>query len=1039
MLWMSLSKAEDHNRKQAEEIRRLEERVSEQLHESKESLSKMHDLEARLADKSMSYDRVSQSHRDLETDVSEAKLRLTDALNGRAALQTEIDRLNIELTQARNLHGSAVSAMKVKEAEVASLKNQIDIHLIRVSEFEKQIGQHMGRISFLEGELSKTSETSRGVTIEANKNTERLISMSVELAAQRERTAHFENLYKVHFTRATELENAALEQRQNAEKLQKDLEDNATRTAQLQDLVRVHSERADNFEKQAIENAGKAANLAQSSSSTRLQITQLEKDITSKLDTIGALNAEIDGLKKRLAESESRYLLVNETHINVVSNLERSIKENELSASQLKADLADKSALLVGLQNQIAQLTVSLDHEKLSAARLRQERDGHRDQAQKFSTELDQLAKLHDSCKGQVIELESLRNQLEDAKRRGEDAEVVKRDLVITQSRIEEISVLQRELDDAKRRLQDLVIVKQELALAQNRLSEMEVLRIRNQELQDQLAAFDRVQAENEKLRNRCSALEPVEQEYECSKLRTSKLESDLAAVEAALSEARKLNDVKFANPPMMTREVTTTETAYLDALESQLENRSIDERPDVPAKDEWVAYYRQYTAQLTYERDALRREVEALRAQLMMRREQKVVVERTINNQNSRESLRSGPRPVDQILSQLFAQDSDESFFKRRRGQSKSSSKPATNDTASSVASSATPVPASVFTHRASDSKLIPSMLRTGSRSALMPGAQELEMKTRKIEELELQLHSLSSDSTRTVRELEFKIASLEAEVARLRNMASIANSSPPHTPPHSPAVDRRGLHVSIPGRFQGEFAAPHDSMSVTTSATVNSQSFNAINNNYNPSGYTYLPPGSRGFNRQQSAEADLGKRSVGTSPVSRSVGTGPARAFTTHPPTTTVSGVTSTFSTSSSTAQHPRTYSENQDSSVEGAGDEFFLPSVVYDDKGTGTCREGDGMNNMKQVSIMSSREYIETLRRQVVELEVMLSQCRRRILDLQNKVQALEVANGNSQAELMEAKRQLDIAIDARQQAEERLSSLKKKKWKWPKRGH
>lgn len=109
---------------------------------------------------------------------------------------------------------------------------------------------------------------------------------------------------------------------------------------------------------------------------------------------------------------------------------------------------------------------------------------------------------------------------------------------------------------------------------------------------------------------------------------------------------------------------------------------------------------------------------------------------------------------------------------------------------------------------------------------------------------------------------------------------------------------------------------------------------------------------------------------------------------------------------------------------SSFEG---NYFLPSVFYNESvppginpsevGTSSC--GSSVlkvhpflrvlsTQMKRVSSLSSREYVELLRRQLAEVEVSEGRGRRKIIELQEKVAQLEVAAATARNDALEAQR-------------------------------
>ncbi|KAJ3412585.1 Kinesin-like protein kif21b [Chytridiales sp. JEL 0842] len=861
------------------------------------------------------------------------------------------------------------------------------------------------------------------------------------------------------------------------------------------------------------------------------------------------LQKDIDSLRFELAEAESRLkevdTLKEQLTLSQSQIQQAEVYKHELNRLQSELELSKKRI-------------VEIDSLKEELSRAQSEAHD----AEVFKTELAQMRVELARTLELVKDVDLLKENLNLAESKAQKVDSLQEELQQLQLQLQDIGKLQMELEDARGAVKEVVIlkaqidlvsqsrdslqkdlersllvqaemesVKSELLDAKALLVDLDNLKTQCEDLKQQADEVGKLKAENLVLAERIAEMNATMEGYIESKAQVLKLESEVSALEKSLEDARQLAALKSAEIVVDSREATTAETSYLDALEYDVDASLNDVKAGLPpapvALKETIVRDSSEFQVLEAERDEASKKVELMESEVGRLKESLSQLETasglTLATVKQLEaSIESLTKERDMLIEQVAALkaalvEKEEMLVKFAKEEQ---SLPKRRDVA-------------VVTD---ESKVLAGMPQDADRdlARIATLTQELGAKEQRIEDLEAILQELSSKSKATIRQLESKVSSRDAEIARLSstsrldaprssvNTSSASASmmltpsgsptqvpvqyntdqksgrlvaSPPSSPPSkqfvgiyrdsvgsnmsytavNSASSSHHQNVSRVGSPQHQHASNGAFQKYQEQPPQQGQSPPQMHHQQQPLQHHHQPLHHRQLQQQHAHHAQYGthldsriQRTASMGPhmepegskrmhvppmsLSRSVGPHLMRMPSSPTSLTAPNGQQQPLIIDATRRSAAQSMYSAQQEEVEGGvrppspassyeGGDYFLPSVFYNELVENDALPADNpsfrprfqiLNSMKRISSMSSREYVDVLRRQVVDLEVILGQYRRRILDLQARVGALEVSNSTCQSELLEAKRHLGAAIEARRRTENRYRDLQRKKW-------
>ncbi|KAJ3218419.1 Kinesin-like protein kif21b [Dinochytrium kinnereticum] len=502
-LWRSLAKAEDHSRKQAEEIRRLEDRLAEQHHnlaQAKDDIATMeattfktlHSFKEASAQLAASRDEVKVlkvNVKQLEEQVEKlltvehpvileseesrsrslsSELPASDQNSNIESLQKELalsvesirlmearckdldDSLKKSITECESLRSVVIS----KDSQIEGLKRELSSHAqtigsleVRCSEVDDSLKKSLHECDSLRSTCDKVTAEMEGLQKEVALSTHKIGIMESRCG---ELETHLKrSLAEVESFRLVRAEMSSKDSQ--IESLQKEL----VSSTQSIKILEVRCSELDDSLKKSIGESLSLRTLCEEASSKEVQIKSLQQELTLSAQSVKALEGrcgELEGfLKTSLSESESLRSLSDEVH-SKDSQIDALYKEVSTSAKNMETlevrcrELEDSLKISRG---EIDSLRLLCDKAISKDSQIDALQKELALSSQSLMTQEARCRELDGSLKKCLGECESLRLQCNEVNARHSQVEILEKELATSATNLENLGLRCNALEES--------------------------------------------------------------------------------------------------------------------------------------------------------------------------------------------------------------------------------------------------------------------------------------------------------------------------------------------------------------------------------------------------------------------------------------------------------------------------------------------------------------------------------------------------------------------------------------------------------------
>ncbi|KAJ3110531.1 hypothetical protein HDU96_006501 [Phlyctochytrium bullatum] len=1071
-LWRSLAKAEDHSKKQAEEIKRLEDRIAELLQNVSEAKDALLSMEAivsqvkgservaitKLADAEQEIIRYKAQAAELEVVAGQSKVEREKAMADAAAFGeertrlerdvaaalTEIERLRKELDEAR-------STLSAEGAKSADLSEQLRVERLRIVTFETQITTIETELTKTKATLDEETSRSRGLSAEIEQ------LQSTDAARVKELEASVESL-KAELAKVQaekhELHLLVITKEEYITKLSSEKDHHVVRSRSLESEILAYQAKlsdSEEFRIVSLRNKELLDELTAELEKERSRANLLHNEAEEHKDRSLKLHEEIELHRRFIEENKSQHESLLESHRSSVQALELALDAERERIKSLETSANDHQQHAEALQRQlssttsnISDLQVQVAHEvekrKEAEALLAAEKERSArldDEAKESFKRTEELHFLIQSHYTQISVLEKRNAELTrtcDELRAALAAEHEKlANVQTTASRALPPPVLAVDFEPERKRLQSEIdaltlkvtsleaqgsrteeALKSALADAGSWRSKCEessaTLLLKENEVATLNAQLAKLQAE---AREAVAKQQKTAEEVSRSKSENARLS---AMVERLTQKVKELMEKQQ-------RAVSEPSAPYLEKLEQR--SRSIPSSDASTNSRTVVSTITTSTSwnNISWSDVSCEHHEEAFR-QLMAERDdakrEGLELWRVIS---SYASTSSSQIPVFGDVTQRFVDLQEEVENLNQQKRTLLETIDSLKSQVDTLAHGFARVAGLRLYHPRIRFEVTPDdelqVIRYSvSESQYAAYRKALEDAEKQIEELTLR-NGMAQSSISTleiqIREQTEIIRQLEARDSR----------------PLPPAKDTETREIVI--KLETVVHKQQEEISRLTAEVDRLQALVNAPAQYADRGLTPIP-------EEQSVVSDSFSSSAGGSEVSYGNRSPPAT-----PPSNLRRRSARYQKNRSGLSGHAQTVSGRQ--SVEEDFDEhandYFLPSVFFNDLVPPGELPAEApvkyplsvLMTMRRVSQITSREYVDQLRRHVINLDLAVSRANKQILELQKREDEMKLEVGKSRVELSEALRRLAEAEAARESAEMRVREVKKRKGAMP----